>query len=433
MSPVVSLDWLSIFCNLTSSRLYRDDSFSWTEAGFECVYTDKRSASFDVIHEVSYGGCPFAVVQSRPHSRYIAEDCGVVKFDNAVLYLPTFSHLFRLFCTIMRLSILSISRMDVCCDMLSVAGGSLHHFANRVLSGEVRRSRQSSFFAVANDPTDIRGVVQVKQGLRGGKGFVVLTDVQVQQSRGVVSYVCWGTRRSDVRFYIYDKTLELKQKKDKPYIRDAWLAAGWNGRDVVYRAEFSVQSSRLVDKEVGDLRLTLLRLLQLNDIPSIFVSLAAKYARFALNDAVRFCDCTPIEVLPRVSASNVFSVASKENMHSVSVADRIYFRMLYERLSFMPPDLRKQLLPFIESDLARTRLSEWAGQHGYNFGAKSKSLGADLPLQFEPPKPSERIDAVFVKAAGVEFNMHGFGEEQCKPIDERQLSIFPDAASEGDI
>lgn len=118
--------------------------------------------------------------------------------------------------------------------------------------------------------------------------------------------ISWGSKSSMVSTKLYNKTLELKQVKDKPYIRQAWLAAGlvddfWLMNKTapdgtvynpqIWRLEFSVQSSargwfRIEDDTTKDgirsMKNTLDCYFSDKQCLDIFASLAEHYFHFKL-------------------------------------------------------------------------------------------------------------------------------------------------------
>lgn len=71
--------------------------------------------------------------------------------------------------------------------------------------------------------------------------------------------VKWGATTSSISTKLYNKSLELKQVGDKPYIRQRWEEAGLNPYSDVWRVEFAMKSEfkslvRLdVDTDTGEL------------------------------------------------------------------------------------------------------------------------------------------------------------------------------------
>lgn len=117
--------------------------------------------------------------------------------------------------------------------------------------------------------------------------------------------VAWGARKSMIGTKLYNKTLELREAHDKPYIRQAWAAAGLvddfiqltkKGKDGAYykpeiwRVEFSIQSSvkgwyTMEHDELGNpkkhsFRNTLDCYKTRGDLLRVFASLANHYFHF---------------------------------------------------------------------------------------------------------------------------------------------------------
>lgn len=55
--------------------------------------------------------------------------------------------------------------------------------------------------------------------------------------------VSWGSPTSPIRTKLYNKTLELREHTDKPYIRNAWMSAGLDLASDIWRVEFSIKSA----------------------------------------------------------------------------------------------------------------------------------------------------------------------------------------------
>lgn len=124
-----------------------------------------------------------------------------------------------------------ISRIDICLDFERFdSGDKPQDFLQRYLAGKYSKINQANISAHGSDLWD-------------GRHW---------------NSVSWGAPKSMIGTKFYNKTLELKQKKDKPYIRQAWASAGLvqdfvhltkvNSRGVIYspdiwRLEFSISSS----------------------------------------------------------------------------------------------------------------------------------------------------------------------------------------------
>lgn len=120
-------------------------------------------------------------------------------------------------------------------------------------------------------------------------------------------YLRFGTRRSGVSAYLYNKSLELAESGKKKYIRDMWIANGiQESEDLpVFRLEFSIQSKGMtyerkathsVMKKLG---LKNLSVLQIEDflpgsrLSDVFFSYAQKYWNFRQVTDVKYTKDMP--------------------------------------------------------------------------------------------------------------------------------------------
>lgn len=125
-----------------------------------------------------------------------------------------------------------IARIDVCLDFERFDSGDYpEKFLARYLKGQYRKINQCRIHIHGND-------------CWSGQEY---------------NSCSWGAKSSQVGTKLYNKTLELKQAKDKPYIRQAWFEAGLVAHPVelyqvgkdgnryypdIWRLEFSIKSAR---------------------------------------------------------------------------------------------------------------------------------------------------------------------------------------------
>lgn len=109
----------------------------------------------------------------------------------------------------------SISRIDIALDFNKFDNGEAPaNFINRYMRGKVAKVNQCRVSAHGTD----------------------------EWSRRVFNSLKWGSPSSPVTTKLYNKTLELKQGEDKPYIRQAWEDAGLDQTKDVWRVEFSLSA-----------------------------------------------------------------------------------------------------------------------------------------------------------------------------------------------
>ena len=108
-------------------------------------------------------------------------------------------------------------------------------------------------------------------------------------TNGMINYLAIGAKGSKKRGYIYDKTLELEEVKDKPWIREMWEKNGLisDKKTHVWRSEISIkaQGSDLLNLDTGQLfALHPNYLSTYENIKKIFHFYAAKVFDFRYNN-----------------------------------------------------------------------------------------------------------------------------------------------------
>ena len=189
------------------------------------VYAEMFTLLEHTTHE------PFIEVRRRPLSSMLDESACHIRltnrtcyYDHAALIMDDFLHRYNY-------TFFRISRIDICLDFeLFDSYDSPQRFVQRYLSGRYSRMFTSGIRAIGKDHWD-------------GRAWNSLS---------------WGSPKSMIGTKLYNKTMEIKERTDKPYIRQAWAACGLvddfqeltkiNKKGEIYcpsiwRLEFSIKSS----------------------------------------------------------------------------------------------------------------------------------------------------------------------------------------------
>lgn len=257
----INVDWLQVFChdgntgNLGS--LYHDHS------AYEFTLLPHGSRHFKELWEVTNeDGDKYAIIQRVPHSSIISADGAIVQLCNRELYRPHYAAEFILFLQAHKFTYKSISRLDVCFDS-NVLRNRLRHstFITKIMQGLVLKNNQSkvqwNFSSVANV----------------GKPMEC-------------NSCSFGSKSSGVSTKMYNKTLEMKEQKNKPYITENWVCNGLNVNEDVWRIEISIKSdsSTTIRTESGEIfRISADSLRMQQIVEDIFFSYANKYFSFKTN------------------------------------------------------------------------------------------------------------------------------------------------------
>jgi len=175
------------------------------------------------------------------------KDSVSIKFKNEILYYDFFNARYlERFLEAIGVKLHSISRLDIYKDIQKFKG---NYRPERLIE---------DYFA--------------KKLIRKGRGkFCVWGDSAEKDLQ--FQYLCFGMKQSGQQVYMYNKNLEMKQKKEKEYIRQTWDNIGFNPDMDVWRVEMSVQRVEkrfefdnidIVDKKTGEIKEK--RKLTINDI-----------------------------------------------------------------------------------------------------------------------------------------------------------------------
>lgn len=310
----INVDWLQIYChdgNTEPLHLYNDECSLYEFRLMPC-----GSRHFKEIWKVTNSdGDDYAVIQRKPHSTILSNDAAIVQLCNRELYKPFYASDFILFLKAYKFSYKSISRLDVCFDSNTFRNGLKHStFIKRLMNGQYLKNNQSkvkwNFSSIANVGTPME-----------------------------CNSCSFGSLSSAVSTKMYNKTLELKEVKNKPYIVECW---GYNNLDLsqdVWRVELSIKADatnvvRLSDGEIFRLAPDSLKVQK--SIEDIFFSYAEKYFSFKRNDGTKNkTRMKDVELFPRGKQSTIHPIRITNEKDS-NRSDRIFLKKLHSLFGDLP-------------------------------------------------------------------------------------------------
>lgn len=230
-----NVDWLECYC-LESPSHWPMDADYFRRAGYE---VDKREYGTRVYDEMftllDVHGQHMIEVRRKPvgtdtgHTVLDVMSCHI-RLTNAYCYVDNPAAIMREFLARHDYTFKRISRIDLCLDFERFdLGDDPQKFVQRYVSHKFAKINQANRTTHGQDRWD--GCVD--------------------------NYLSWGQPKSMVSTKMYNKSKELAEVKDKPYIRYAWFASGLvddpinltrhdkNGalyKPVIWRVEFSVKS-----------------------------------------------------------------------------------------------------------------------------------------------------------------------------------------------
>lgn len=239
----ISVDWLQVCCYSNNlAFLLNNDYYNKVDSlpyWLELQPLETRSfARFIRVHtKVGNDWRYCADILAVPRSTMLNSNIVLVKIHNRFLYSQNYIKLLYDICATFKLSIKGLTRLDLCYDCNSFHGGlKPHKFIKEFVTAEV------------DSPRYIYKVGAKQFRVYGGKSVSSVTKF---------SGIEFGSGKSSKRCYIYDKTRELQEVKDKPWIRQYWQENSLisDEKTHVYRAEISIKCDGmdLLNMSTGEL------------------------------------------------------------------------------------------------------------------------------------------------------------------------------------
>lgn len=297
----ITLDWLEVagYCSPISDGVYQNNGFNYrshyiSTYTFSVSDTNVESALFKKLLDVRCEGLLVAKIQQLPRSSALKHGLTLIKLENRVLYSTGYISMLYALMDAVGFEYNNITRLDVCCDCNKLSGGKdvgefLRDFitVKAATVGHIIRSGSTRFAAY------------------GSRKWV--GDAQITSMR-------FGSLKSKKGAYVYNKTLELIEVKDKPWIREWWRNCGLvsevNERELreltedertfrkeqhtlvdyckesVWRFEISLSSeaTKVVSLDTGELfSLSPDKVTNQEQIENLFISLSAEVFDFRIN------------------------------------------------------------------------------------------------------------------------------------------------------
>lgn len=239
----ISVDWLQVCCYSNNlAFLLNNDYYNKVDSlpyWLELQPLETRNfARFIRVHtKVGNDWRYCADILAVPRSSMLNSNIVLVKIHNRFLYSQNYIKLLYNICATFKLSIKGLTRLDLCYDCNSFHGGlKPHKFIKEFVTAEF------------DSPRYIYKVGAKQFRVYGGKSVSSATKF---------SGIEFGSGKSSKRCYIYDKTRELEEVKDKPWIRQYWQQNGLisDSKTHVYRAEISIKCDGmdLLNMSTGEL------------------------------------------------------------------------------------------------------------------------------------------------------------------------------------
>lgn len=284
MKYLISLDWFQYCCRNSKQVSFEigdviEGPFR-DQANQKWKYRIEKPCEHHNIYQHSYtvysqDGQALVHLHYDPVSANIPDDYVAVKVDNRLLYSLSWSWHLHNIIEALGLVPNNITRADLCIDFQKFENGDyptdfiknyvkdgygqeyscyIRKHSNKcfpVLTKMIHTNKQkTSYFVDAEQAMHMR----TKADSNGNKFNVqgIAEDEEIIKCESIWQYLRWGTRSSACSVYMYDKSREMRECKQKPYIYSQWQENGVldevdsNGNPLpVYRVEISLTSKAL--------------------------------------------------------------------------------------------------------------------------------------------------------------------------------------------
>lgn len=306
----VNVDWLQVFCHDDNTDPLNVAYYG--KSVYEFQLLEYGSRHFKQIWEViDQDGDKYAIIQRIPHSSVISPDGAIIQLCNRELYKRNFSSEFIVFLASHKFRYKSISRLDICFDSNVLLRGLKHSkLIKDLMTGVTLKNNQS----------------------RVAWNFNAIANVGKPMECNSCSF---GSKSSSVSTKMYNKTLEMKEQKNKPYIVESWIYNGLSIEQDVWRIEISIKSdaSNTIRTDTGEIfRLSPDSLMMKQMVEDVFFSYAKKYFSFKRNNNTKNKTRMPdLEIFPKERTLTLTPVRITEERDSTR-SDRIFLKKLHSLL-----------------------------------------------------------------------------------------------------
>lgn len=258
----INYDWVEVFC--VESCLHPLTREHWLQTGYspkDLMYREYGTPQYNEVITLCAEGKKMIEVRRDPKSCHskggiLPDRACHIRLTNRSCYLPDPVGYLISFLEKHHIQYVSTKRMDICLDFNHFdRGDDPARFLMKYAQNKYAKMHQTRLHPHGNDEWQCKRYNSIK----------------------------WGSDMSQINTKLYDKTLELEQKTDKPWIRDAWKAAGLDTRKHVWRVEFSINSDlkNLVREDDGSLlNIEIMQFRTREQVLNLFFMLADRYFDF---------------------------------------------------------------------------------------------------------------------------------------------------------
>lgn len=211
----VQVDWLSISC------IGCIENF----CGLVCKIENYSTRQFSLIRTIFFETFEFLIITSNPQSGLLNKNLNIIKISNRFLYSEIAKTKIDEILKKNEVKKVLISRIDLCCDFQYFKNlRKPQNLIKNFFSGIIVKKGKSKFTGIGN------------------------TDKTIE-----FEYLRFGQKSSNVNCYLYNKSKELAEVKNKQWIIEFWDKFNFVKNIDIWRLEFSLKNINfsVVDTETG--------------------------------------------------------------------------------------------------------------------------------------------------------------------------------------
>jgi hypothetical protein len=312
MKYCVSCDWFQAFCNLTNETTFANTkNYVFKDAEHGTQIFKHVIKVYKLVNDVQFDYCVIACVPCNP--KFLHPATAIIKLANVQLYSAGWAREFMKFLDETKIAYKGITRLDIAYDCNAYECGAvgstlISNFLNRVwvktgsttysINGKMHYSTARKIDSYKITPSIEIINAQVRAYVRdcnANQRTYTIQDLEDVKHRAYKelskdnilsnSYnaIRFGSNSSEVEVEVYNKTAELRECTDKPYIRAAWTAAGISDTVDVWRTEIRItgHGKDILNASTGELyALEVSDLCEQQGLEDIFSMYASKYFKW---------------------------------------------------------------------------------------------------------------------------------------------------------
>lgn len=269
----INLDWLEVYCTATAATQFKTNNI------FEIIEQDYGTQQYNKKADIYYRENAVkelvANVLWEPRLSVMRKESVHIKINNSQLYKDGFFNTLKKIITTYRLQYQGITRVDVCYDCNRFYNGLYPvRLISEYLADKILKIGNNSPIVDYRSMGYLLGINAIN------------VPRSLQKSKKVINAVTWGSRKSGIQVQMYNKSLELKEQKYKPWIIENWRKAGLDENNV-WRTEIRIagKGRDIMDLSTSDMfQVGLTDIMDQDRIDQLLYNYAQKYCRFVKAD-----------------------------------------------------------------------------------------------------------------------------------------------------